>query len=133
LRAKITLVVCSILLLAAGNTAAPLQIDERKPSTQDQEMAERRKKEFNKQRRKEIIADAEKILGLAGEIKQGIGSDEAAPSPGVIEKLEKMEKLARKIKTKMQENANITDARGPVPARRTNRRASRLSASASGF
>lgn len=70
-------------------------------------MTERRKKEFNKQRHKAIVADAEKILGLAGEVKRGVGSDEDAPPASLLSKLETVEKLAHRIKSKMQENANI--------------------------
>ncbi|HEX7287853.1 MAG TPA: hypothetical protein VF532_16815 [Candidatus Angelobacter sp.] len=73
-------------------------------------MTERRKKEYNKQRRKAIVADAEKILGLAGEIKQ-MDSAEDVPPASLLNKLETVEKLAHRIKNKMQENANIAQAR----------------------
>jgi hypothetical protein len=81
-------------------------------------MIERRKKEFNKQRRKAIVVDAEKVLGLAGEIKQGVSPDEGAPPASLLSKLETVEKLAHRIKSKMQENANIAqkDNRGARPA-----------------
>jgi hypothetical protein len=115
LLAKITLVVCVCLLLTAGEAARsivpPGQIREEKKSTpREEEMTEKRKKEYNKQRRKAIVADAEKILGLAGEIKKGAGSEEDAPPASLLSKLETVEKLARRIKNKMQENANIAQA-----------------------
>lgn len=133
MRAMITLVVCFLLLFAVGEPAAPQRIEDRKPSTQEQEMAERRKKEFNKQRHKAIAADAEKILGLAGQIKDGVSADKAAPSAAVIEKLERVEKLAHRIRNNMQENANITDARGPAPGARIAKKAVRPQLSQSGF
>jgi hypothetical protein len=133
LKAKITLVVCSILLLSAGKNAVPQGIEERKQSPEDQELAERRKKEFNKQRRKAMIADADKVLGLAGEIKESVSSEEAVSSAAVLAKLENVEKLARRIKNKMQENANISDATRPAPERRARETANRPHASASGL
>jgi hypothetical protein len=125
LKAKITLVVCAIVLLSAGKNAVPQGIEERKPSPEDQELAERRKKEFNKERRKAMIADADKILGLAGEIKESVTAEEAPSSAAVMAKLENVEKLARRIKNKMQDNANIADATTAAPARRARERAGR--------
>lgn len=113
--AKITLVACVCLLLTAEeaelSVAPPGQIrEEKKPTPREEEMTEKRKKDYNKQRRKAIVADAEKILGLADEIKKGAGSDEDAPPASLLSKLETVEKLARRIKNKMQENANIAQA-----------------------
>lgn len=109
--ARITWVVCVCLLLTVGESRSVVPpgqaTEERKPTPREQEMTERRKKEFNKQRRKAIMADAEKILGLAGEIKQGMGSHEDAPPASLLSKLETVEKLAHRVKNKMQENANI--------------------------
>jgi len=133
LKAKITLVVCFCLLAVAQDPVVPQLPSENKPSQRDQEMAERRKKEYNAQRHKAIVADAEKIVGLAGEIKQGVQSEGPASSASLLGKLESVEKLARRIKNKMQENANITDASGPAPSRGAVNKATRPPALPSGL
>jgi hypothetical protein len=134
LKAKITLVVCFCLVAVAQDSVVPQWPPrETKPSDRDQEMTERRKKEFNLQRHKAIVADAAKIVGLAGEIKQGVQSDEPASSAALVGKLESVEKLAHRIKNKMQENANISDASRPSPARGAMNKTTRPPASPSGL
>lgn len=80
------------------------------PLGEDDSMAERtshiqheQEKARNDERQKKLIADTDKLLALATELKANVDkSDKNTMSVDVIRKAEEIEKLARSVKEKMK-------------------------------
>lgn len=79
-------------------------MDRRGDDTSTELANEKRLKELNILRQKEITTDAAKLLLLATELKANLDeSPQAGSSTGLIRKAEQIEKLARNVRTRMTE------------------------------
>jgi nitric oxide reductase activation protein len=68
-----------------------------------QHMAAELAKARNKQRQQQLVADTEKLLGLATQLKDDVDkSNKDTLSLDVIKKAEEIEKLAKSVKEKMR-------------------------------
>ncbi len=66
-------------------------------------MEEQQAKNRNGERQKRLQADAEKLLGLATQLKQEVDkTDKNTMSVDVIKKAEEIEKLARSVRERMK-------------------------------
>jgi len=102
--------------------AAPPQLGSRADSQVEKEMQERAVREANKKRQQEIRDSTEKLLQLAGELKDAVDkSNEHMLSLDVVRKADEVEKLAKKVKEKMKEAVGLPPPPGRVePPPRTN-------------
>ncbi|MDQ2832268.1 MAG: hypothetical protein M3Y50_00695 [Acidobacteriota bacterium] len=67
------------------------------------QLAERQEKARNTDRQKRLVADTEKLLILATDLKQEVGkTNKEVMSVDVIKKAEEIEKLARSVKDRMK-------------------------------
>jgi hypothetical protein len=69
--------------------------------------AERRRAAVNAKRQKQMVADSEKLLKLARELNDEVEADGSGPfTSEQLEKLNRIEKLARNVKEKMLDSAD---------------------------
>jgi hypothetical protein len=66
-------------------------------------LEEQQAKSRNNDRQKRLVADTNKLLALAADLKQQVDkTDKDAPSVDVVKKAEEIEKLAKSVKDKMK-------------------------------
>ena len=68
-------------------------------------MLDRQVREANKKRQQELRSDTDKLFQLASELKEAVDkSNEHTLSLDVIRKADEVERLAKKVKTKMRDS-----------------------------
>jgi len=98
-------------------SALPQKGAVRSTSDLEHDMEERRMKELNKLRQKEIREASEKLVQLAGEVQEFAASTSEKDSwLEQAKKMDEVEKLARRIKDKMREGTP-TKPISPPPSR----------------
>ena len=85
--------------------------DRRAPSPEETKRQKELQKNLNTQRVKEIKEDTDKLLDLANELKKSVdAASDNTLSLNVIRKTEEIEKLAKKVRSKMKETYEAPDS-----------------------
>lgn len=89
---------------SVGSRSQPAGPDE-PPDPATIKMQQRQLKSLNALRQKRLVADADKLLRLAAELNAEVSHPEKAPiSATSIQKVDEIEKLAKRVRDKMKEN-----------------------------